>query len=57
MKVPEGEYLSFVELGEVLNELSYDEGDCTAREVHRLVIETGKVNLIANDTGIINSTY
>lgn len=51
MKVPEGEYLSFVELGEVVSELSYVEGECMQRELQKLVIEPGKVNLIAIDTG------
>ena len=56
--VPEGEYLSLMELGEILSELSYhsphEEGVKSIikpRELHRFVVKTGKLNLIAVDTG------
>ena len=56
--VPEGEYLSLMELGEILSELSYhsphEEGVkfiIKPRELHRFVVKTGKLNLVAVDAG------
>ena len=52
MEVKKGEYLDFVELGEVLNELAYEEATVhfIKRNIPRLV-EEGKINLLATDTG------
>ena len=56
--VPEGEYLSLMELGEILSELSYHsphekgvKSIIKPRELHRFVVKTGKLNLIAVDAG------
>lgn len=55
MNVPEGEYLSVMELGEVLNELSYqnphEKGAQKQRKLHKHIVETGKLNLVAVDAG------
>ena len=61
-KVPEGEYLSLIELGEVLSELAYlgrDEGgdkyiskQRKLHDLHKFVIEPGQVNMITVDPGI-----
>ena len=60
--VPEGEYLSLIELGKVLSELAYlgrDEGgdkyiskQRKLHDLHRFVIEPGQVNMITVDPGI-----
>ena len=53
MEVKRGEYLDFVELGEVLNELAYKEAtfDFGKRNVPSRLVEEGKINLLATDTG------
>ena len=53
MEVKRGEYLDFVELGEVLNELAYKEATVhfRKRNVPSRLVEEGKINLLATDTG------
>ena len=53
MELEKGEYLDFVELGEVLNELAYEEDTVHfgKRNVPSILVEEGKINLLATDTG------
>ena len=53
MELEKGEYLDFVELGEVLNELAYEEATVHfgKRYVPSRLVEEGKINLLATDTG------
>uniref|UniRef100_A0A1X7THY6 Death domain-containing protein n=1 Tax=Amphimedon queenslandica TaxID=400682 RepID=A0A1X7THY6_AMPQE len=52
MEVEKGVYLDFVELGEFLKELAYQEATVSfgRRQVHYRLVEEGKVNLLAIDT-------
>ena len=53
MEFGKGEYLDFVELGEVLKELAYEEVTVHfgKRNVPSRLVEEGKINLLATDTG------
>ena len=55
MEVEKEEYLDFVELGEFLKELAYQEVAVSfeKRHVHSTLVEEGKINLLAIDAGML----